>query len=95
MMSSKSQQVRHNPERSRFELDTSAGLAVADYRLSGNTMTIYHTEVPAALRGRGWGARLVIGALRQARDRGYKVIPRCWFVGDVMSASSEFDDLRA
>jgi len=33
-------EVRHNTEQSRFEMDTSAGLAVADYRLNGSTMTI-------------------------------------------------------
>jgi predicted GNAT family acetyltransferase len=33
-------------------------------------MTIYHTEVPARLRGRGHGGRLVTGALSQARKQG-------------------------
>ena len=55
--------VRDNTELNRFEMDTEAGLAIADYRLNGFTMTIYHTEVPARLRGRGHGARLVMGAL--------------------------------
>jgi SOS response associated peptidase (SRAP) len=38
--------VRHNPEQHRFATDTPSGLVVADYRLEGNVMTIYHTEVP-------------------------------------------------
>lgn len=38
--------------------DTGAGLAVADYRLDGSTMTIYHSEVPFSLRGRGTGLAL-------------------------------------
>jgi predicted GNAT family acetyltransferase len=59
--------VRHNPAAHRFELDTPAGLAVADYRLSGGTMTIYHTEVPAPVRGRTFGYRLVCGALQEVR----------------------------
>ena len=50
--------VRDNTELNRFEMDTEAGLAIADYRLNGFTMTIYHTEVPARLRGRGHGGRL-------------------------------------
>ena len=88
-------QVRDNTERSRFEMDTSAGLAVADYRLNASTMTIYHSEVPLALRGRGHGARLVLGALRLAREKGYKIVPSCWFVREVMQSSDEFDDLWA
>ena len=35
--------VRDNTELNRFEMDTEAGLAIADYRLNGFTMTIYHT----------------------------------------------------
>ncbi len=38
----------YNTRDSRFELETSAGLVVADYRMSGNTMTIFHSEVPSA-----------------------------------------------
>jgi hypothetical protein len=38
--------VRHNPEQHRFAMDTPNGPAVADYRLEGNFMTIYHTRVP-------------------------------------------------
>jgi uncharacterized protein len=45
--------VRDNTELNRFEMDTEAGLAIADYRLNGFTVTIYHTEVPTRLRGRG------------------------------------------
>ena len=65
------------------------------WRAATRTMTIYHTEVPARLRGRGHGARLVMGALSQARSKGYKIVPSCWFVGEVMSASSKYDDLWA
>jgi hypothetical protein len=36
-------------------MDTEAGLAIADYRLNGFTVTIYHTEVPRTLaRTRAW-----------------------------------------
>ena len=87
--------VRDNTDLNRFEMDTEAGFAIADYRLNGFTMTIYHTEVPARLRGRGHGGRLVTGALSQARSKGYKIVPSCWFVREVMSASSKYDDLWA
>lgn len=88
-------EVRDNIEQCRFEMDTNAGLAVADYRLNGSTMTIYHSEVPSPLRGRGHGARLVLGALRLAGEKGYKIVPSCWFVRDVMQSSDEFNDLWA
>jgi predicted GNAT family acetyltransferase len=53
-------------ELNRFEMDTEAGLAIADYRLNGLTVTIYHTNAPARLRGRGHGGRLVMGAPSEA-----------------------------
>jgi|RhiMethySRZTD1v2_1073278.scaffolds.fasta_scaffold719556_2 hypothetical protein len=61
----KASPVRHNAAQNRFEMDTPAGLAVADYRLEGNVLTIYHTEVPMPLRGRGYGYHLVRGTLEE------------------------------
>ena len=87
--------VRDNTDLNRFEMDTEAGLAIADYRLNGFTMTIYHTEVPARLRGRGHGATPCDGRPQPARSKGYKIVPSCWFVREVMSASPKYDDLWA
>ena len=44
-----------------------AGVAVADYRLSGDVMAIYHTEVPLPLRVQGYGFHLVRGVLDEVR----------------------------
>ena len=85
--------VQNNTQQQRFELDTSAGLAVADYQLSSGTMTIYHTEVPVPLRGRGFGCRLVKGALKEVRRLGLKVVPQCWFVREYIDRNREFTDL--
>jgi uncharacterized protein len=87
--------VRHNPEQRRFEMETPAGMAVADYRLEGGVMTIYHTEVPVKLRGRGYGYHLVRGTLDQVRRLKLKVVPQCWFVRDVIERRPEFRDLLA
>ena len=87
--------VLNNAAQKRFELDTGEGLAVADYRLSQGVMTIYHTHVPAALRERGVGSALVRGALEDVRRRGFKVVPRCWFVSEFITDNPEFSDLLA
>jgi predicted GNAT family acetyltransferase len=85
--------VCHNTEQQRFELDTSAGIAVADYRLAAGVMTMFHTEVPATLRGRGIGCRLVKGALEEVRKLGLKVVPQCWFVREYIDRNPDFADL--
>ena len=91
----KSHPVRHNTELHRFELDTPAGLAVADYRLDAGVMTMFHTEVPGPLRGRGYGYHLVRGALDEVRRLNLKVVPTCWFVRQVIDRRPEFQDLLA
>ena len=44
--------VRDNPDQNRFELETHAGLAVADYSRDGDVLIIFHTEVPVAVTAR-------------------------------------------
>lgn len=85
--------VRDNPRQQRFELETAAGPAVADYRRDGNVLTIFHTEVPRALRGRGIGEMLVRGVLEDIRRRGLKLVPRCGFVRVFLDDNPEFRDL--
>jgi predicted GNAT family acetyltransferase len=85
--------VRNNAAHNRFELDTAAGVAFASYRLSPGTMTIFHSEVPAALRGRGIGSRLARGALEEVRRQGLKLVAQCSFIDVFVTNNPEFRDL--
>jgi len=87
--------VRDNAEKQRFELETSAGLAVADYRRDGDTLVMYHTEVPVSVRGQGLGEKLVRGALAEVQRRALKVTPSCWFVREVMEGDPQYRDMLA
>jgi len=87
--------VRNDAQLHRFEMDTPAGPAVADYRLDGNLMTIFYTEVPLQLRGRGFGYHLVCGALQEVRRLNLKVEPKCGFVREVINKRPEFKNLLA
>jgi uncharacterized protein len=86
-------EIRDNVAAKRFELETEAGLAVANYRLDGDTIMFTHTETPARLQGRGIASRLVRGALEAARARGLRVVPLCSFVADYIRRHPEFQDL--
>jgi uncharacterized protein len=70
-------------------------MAVADYRLAGSVMSIFHTEVPGPLRGRGYGHQFVRGTLDEVRRLNFKVVPTCCFVRQVIDRSPEFQDLLA
>ena len=85
--------IRNNAQLHRFEMDTPAGVAVADYRIAGNLMAIFYTEVPFPLRGRGYGHHLVCAALQVVRDLNLKVEPECGFVREVINNRPEFKDL--
>jgi predicted GNAT family acetyltransferase len=67
--------------------------AVANYRLADGMMTFTHTEVAPEVEGRDIGSRQVHGALEDARKLGYKMVPRCPFVGYYLTAQPEFADL--
>ena len=73
--------VRDNPEKSRYEVSVDGRLAgFAQYRLDGERITMYHTEVEPEYEGRGVGAELARGALGDVRRRGLVVVPLCPFI---------------
>jgi predicted GNAT family acetyltransferase len=73
--------VLHDPAGHQFEVtidDHRAYLAYMD--LGKQTLDIYRTFVPAALRGRGIAAALTEQALEYAQTSGYSVIASCSYV---------------
>ena len=82
-------EVRHNEAAHRFEAVVDGQLARADYRLEGDVMRIFHTEVPFAFEGRGIAARLVGTAFEHAREKGLKVLPACSYVRSYMRRHPE------
>ena len=87
-------EVRNNTAKSRYELVVDAEVVgVAEYRREGDTLVFPHTQVKSSLRGRGLGARLVQGALDDARAEGHRVVPHCWYVAEFIDANPEYQDL--
>jgi len=89
------QAIRNNTALNRYELETEAGCAVANYRPLPGAIAIFHTEVPLPLRGRDIGVKLVRGVLEDVRRRGIKVVPQCSFVRAFMARHPEYQDLLA
>lgn len=82
--------VRDNPAENRFEMDTSAGLALINYRRHNGIVTMTHAEVPPALNGQGLGSQLAKGALDLVNARGEKVIPLCPFIVAYIKRHKEY-----
>jgi predicted GNAT family acetyltransferase len=88
-------EVRHLPERRRFETLVDGHKCEIDYELANGVMSITHTGVPSAVGGRGIAAELTRFALETARVNGWKVVPACSYAAGYMQRHPEFDDLRA
>lgn len=84
-----------NEENNRLELDIDGAIAFIDYKLSGTRLFLVHTEVPAALEGKGVGSALVQQALQYAKDKGYKIVPLCTFVYAYLKRHPEWNDVVA
>ncbi len=87
--------VVHNPAAGQFEVRLGDALAVCAYRRQGAVLEIDHTEVPAALGGRGLAGLLVAATLSWARSQGLKVLPTCSYASAYMQRRPETQDLLA
>lgn len=85
--------VIDNSARDRFELTEDGAMAVADYRLNGQTMYIEYVESPPALRGKGTAGRLMEGVMDSARKRNLKVIPICGYAAAWIRRHPEYADM--
>ena len=85
--------VRDDPAASRFELSVDGVTAFAAYRRRERSVIFTHTEVPAALGGRGIGTTLIRGALDAVRAAGEKAVPECSFVRHFIETNPAYRDL--
>lgn len=90
------QQLQNNTTAQRFELvATSETLGFAQYKVSGTTVTITHTEIEAAHQGKGYGSILAKLALDQIRANGQTLVPACGFIASYVQKHPEYADLVA
>jgi predicted GNAT family acetyltransferase len=79
---------------SRFELEEDGETAYLEFELDrAGWITLWHTEVPQALRGRGLAGELAKTALEYARDNHLKVDVICPSVANFLSKNPEFQGL--
>jgi uncharacterized protein len=79
---------------SRFEVEEAGETAYLEFELDhGGWITLWHTEVPEALRGRGIAGMLAKTALEYARDNKLKVDVVCPLVANYISKNPEFQEL--
>jgi hypothetical protein len=79
-MTGKPQTIEHRADLQRFCLFVDGLESVLEYRLVGKHINFNHTNVPAALRGRGIAERLVTEGLDWAGQQDYHIAASCWYV---------------
>jgi uncharacterized protein len=72
--------VIDNRDANRFELQIEGQTSILEYERADGRLTLIHTDVPEALRGRHIGDALVKGALAAARAEGLRIVAVCPFV---------------
>lgn len=92
--SPKSLLVTQNAAIRRFETRTGdEPLSFLSYTFEGDCVVFDHTFVPEELRGRGIAAKLARAALDEARQRKWKIVPRCSYVAAFIKRNPEFAGL--
>lgn len=84
-----------NPTHHRYEMPIDGTTAFVTYARHGHTITLIHTEVPAALEGRGVGSALARSVLDDIRRRGLHVVPECTFIAGYIARHPAYADLVA
>jgi predicted GNAT family acetyltransferase len=77
----------------RFEMERDGEVAYLEYSMTGNVLTLIHTEVPARLRGKGLASSLAETALQLAREKNLKVDIICPIAQEYIAKHPEYADL--
>ena len=84
----------HDEQSHLFTAEIDGHQATLSYvPVDERTMDYQSTYVPHVLRNRNVGTALVRYALDHARERGWQVVPSCWFVRQVGGRFPEYSDL--
>lgn len=85
--------ITHNTEKHQFETIVEGHVALVAYNLFNNGINFTHTEVPAALEGKGIGKALAKFVLDYARENHLKVMPLCPFIKGYIDRHPEYWDI--
>ncbi|MFV0626361.1 MAG: GNAT family N-acetyltransferase [Alphaproteobacteria bacterium] len=83
-------EVIHNLEKQTFEIEEDGHRAYLGYKIEGEEILMYTTQVPHELGGKGVGSLLAKTALEFSREKGLKVIPLCSFVSTYIERHKEY-----
>ena len=82
--------IVQDTDRDRFEMVVGDQTAFLTYHIKQNVVSLIHTEVPPALRGKHVGDALAGAVLNYAKEQGLTVRPYCPFVAAFIGRHAEY-----
>lgn len=87
--------VSDNTGSNQFEMKVEGKLAKIEYTLKGDRIFLTHTEVPAALEGKGVASAMVEKVLQNIEERKLKLVPLCPYVASYLKRHPDWKRLLA
>lgn len=81
----------NNRESERFEMKVGEHTAFIEYKERPNKILLVHTEVPAALEGKGAGTAIIEKTLAYIERNNVKLVPLCPFVAAYIKRHPEWE----
>ncbi len=92
-MSYENNSLTVNTTGKRFEMQVDENTAFINYKQGGNTVYLIHTEVPAALEGKGVASALVEKTLHYIQEHQLHLVPLCTFVQSYLEKHPQWKKL--
>jgi predicted GNAT family acetyltransferase len=85
--------ITQDTDHGRIEVMVGDETAFLTYHLKQRVLSVVHTEVPPALRGKHVGEALARAILNYASNHGFTVKPYCPFVAGFITRNPEYAGL--
>lgn len=85
--------IHHDPERRQYYLFADGHRAFVDYVERDGEIALVHSEVPAALRGRGEGRILVERTFEQLERDGLSAVAVCSYIRAIAKRSARWREV--
>lgn len=88
--------IRHDPQARKYYALIDGQEALLQYSEAGDrTLNFWRTFVPVPLRGKGIADEIVRHALEDALEKGYRIVPSCWFVDVYIRRHTRYQNMVA
>lgn len=87
--------IIHSLEKNKFlAMDGNNEAGFLSYKLKGDIISINSTFVDPKYRNKFLGKKLLDQCVSYAREKGFKIFPRCSYVVRVFEKTNKYDDVK-